>query len=58
MYNFIEKKFGKEVKIEYIKAKESWFKKKFMSSLNADDLVESLYSKFENELISSRFKIN
>jgi signal peptide peptidase SppA len=58
MYNFIEKKFGKEVKIEYIKAKESWFKKKFMSSLNADDLVESLYSKFENEIISSKFKIN
>ncbi len=58
MHNFLEKKFGKEVKIEYIKAKESWFKKKFMSSLNAEDLAEALYSKIENEIIGSRFNIS
>ncbi len=57
MYNFLEKKFGKEVKIEYIKAKESWFKKKFMANINSDELVEAVYSKLENELVSSRFKI-
>jgi ClpP class serine protease len=57
IYNFLQNKFGKEVHIEYIKTKESWFKKKFMSSLNSEDIVEALYSKFEQELISSQFKI-
>jgi len=57
LYNFLERKFGKDIRIEHIKAKESWFKKKLMASLKTEDIVDGLYSKLENELISSKFKL-
>jgi ClpP class serine protease len=57
LHNFIKNKFGDKVNIEYVRPKESWFKKKFMSSINADDLVEAASRKYEQEIISSRFKL-
>ncbi len=58
IYSFIKKKFGDKVNIDYIKAKESWFKRKFMSSsLDSEGLVDALHSRLEQELVSSRFKI-
>ncbi len=32
LHSFIKHKYGDEVKVEYIEQKQSWFKKRFMSS--------------------------
>lgn len=53
MHNFIKTKFGEKVRIDYIKPRESWFKKKFLSSMDSNELVDALYNKCEEELIYS-----
>jgi signal peptide peptidase SppA len=57
MYSFIRKKFGDKVKIEYVTPKESWFKKKFMSYIDSESLVEALCHKFIEEQIGSKFRM-
>lgn len=54
MHNFIKTKFGDKVRIDYIKPKESWFKKKFLSSMDSKSLVDAFYDKCEEELIFSK----
>lgn len=55
--SFIKNKFGKKAKIEYIKSRESWFKRKFLSSMDADSLVDAIYAKCEEESVGSRFRL-
>jgi len=61
MYNFIKKKFGDRVTIDYIKPKESWFKKRFMShigsEIDAESIVNAIYNKAQDEQIVSKFRI-
>lgn len=57
LHHFIKNKFGKKAKIEYIKHKEPWFKRMFMSSIDADSIIEALCSKLEEESISARFRL-
>ena len=57
MYNFIRKKFGERVKIDYIKPKESWFKKRFMSQINSESIVDALYNKVVDDQIVSKFRM-
>ncbi|MDG1437176.1 MAG: S49 family peptidase [Rickettsiaceae bacterium] len=61
LYSFIQKRYGDDVKIEYIENKPSWFKKKLgvdsVSKEFAADFSESLVDSLESRLISSRFGI-
>lgn len=61
MYNFIKKKFGDRVKIEYIKPKESWFKKRFMSrievGIDSESIVDAIYNKAQEEQVISKFRM-
>ncbi len=57
MYNFIRKKFGDRVTIDYIKPKESWFKKRFMSQIDSEAIVDALYSKVVDDQIVSKFRM-
>jgi len=61
MHHFIKKKFGDRVAIDYIKPKESWFKKKFMShmgaEINPESIVNAIYNKMQDEQIVSKFRI-
>lgn len=58
MHNFLKKKFGEKIKIDYINAKESWFKKKFLSGIDADSLVEAVVGKMQEEQIISKFRMH
>ena len=57
MYSFIRKKFGEKVKIDYIRPKESWFKKRFMSQIDSESIVDALYSKLYEEQVLSKFRL-
>lgn len=61
LYNFIKKKFGDEVKIEYIEEKQSWFKKRFGLSVSssefADDLASSLIDNAQQKISRSKFNM-
>ena len=61
LYSFIQKKFGDEVKIEYIEQKQSWFKKRFgvsaVSKEFSDNLVGGLVEAAEKKLMQSKFDI-
>ena len=61
MYNFIKKKFGDRVKLEYIKPKESWFKKRFMSRIEAgidsESIVDAIYNKVQEDQVISKFRM-
>lgn len=59
MYSFIEKKYGDDVKIEYITSKQSWLKKKF--GINSENLPQeftnSVVNTIESKLIESKFNL-
>ena len=61
LYSFIEKRYGDDVKIEYMEQKESWFKKKLgmgkISQEFSGQLSEALVDTIENRLMSSKFGI-
>lgn len=57
MYSFIRKKFGEKVKIDYIKPKESWFKKKLMAQIDSESIVDALHNKIYEEQIISKFRM-
>lgn len=61
MYNFIKNKFGDRVVIDYIKPKESWFKKRFMSgmesAIDAESIVDALYNKVQEDQVNSKFRM-
>ena len=59
MYSFLKEQFGRDVKIEYMAAKQPWLKRKLgmVSSNLAEDFAESLIYKAENKLISNKFNL-
>jgi len=63
IYNVIKKKFGKDVKIEYIANKQSWFKKKvgLINHETAQDfsqtLVDSLIDSVETKIMYDKFNM-
>jgi signal peptide peptidase SppA len=57
MHNFIRKKFGEKVKIDYIKPKESWFKKRFMTQIDSETLIDALYDKIVDDQIVAKFRM-
>jgi len=57
VYSFIKRHFGGKAKIEYIKAKESWFKKRLGLGAQADNLVEAAMGQIREELVSQRFEL-
>ncbi len=59
MYNFIRKKFGEKAKIDYIKPKESWFKKRLMSQIDIDSesIIDALYNKVQEDQVISKFRM-
>ena len=61
LYSFINKRYGDDVKIEYMEQKESWVKKKLgmgkISQEFSSQFSESLVDAVENRLMSSKFGI-
>jgi signal peptide peptidase SppA len=59
MYSFINTKFGQDIKIEYITAKQSWFMKKIgvATALFSDNLVASTFSTIEARYLEDRFNL-
>lgn len=57
MHHFLKKKFGDNMKIEYVKAKESMLKRLLARGMSSDDIVDSLCEKYEQELVGSRFRV-
>ncbi len=60
LHSFIKHKYGDEVKVEYIEQKQSWFKKRFMSSATdtkmlTDSMVDSVAEELENRVFKDRF---
>ncbi len=59
MHSFIQKKFGKNIHIEYIEPKQSWFKKKFginaYSKQIAGDFADEIIDKAEAKIDTSRY---
>ncbi len=59
MYSFIKKKFGDNIKLEYIAGKQSWLKKKLgMVNHPPQEFVDSVIDTLEYKLIKSRFNIS
>lgn len=62
MHSFIKNKYGDEVKVEYIEQKQSWFKKRFMSSaadtkMLTDSMVDSVAEELETRLFKNRYNL-
>lgn len=59
LYSFINKKFGK-IKIEYVSAKESWFKKKIgiITSDLSENIVTDLKTSINTAIKESRFNLD
>lgn len=61
MHSFIARKFGTDIKIEYIAPKQSWFKKKFniaSADVELDTMVGYLLDAVENKAIYQKFNLN
>lgn len=61
LYSFIQKRYGDNVKVEYVENKQPWFKKKLgMSQVSqefAQDLSDGLVTSLEKRVIASKFDI-
>lgn len=61
LYSFINKKYGDNVKIEYIEHKQSWFKRKLAMSSTARGLAEEVtdivLDKIESKFLSNKFDL-
>lgn len=57
MYNFIKRKFGNKVKIEYITEKQSWLKQKLGIKNNYDNIAEMTIAEVKEHLIKQRFDL-
>ena len=60
LYSFIHKKYGNEVKVEYIENKQSWFKKRLGMS-NAKDTVQEVtdaaFDRIEARFMAGKFDL-
>ncbi len=59
IYNFLKRKFGDQINIEYVKTKESWIKKKlgFLSSVFAKNLAAEVKSSLLEIDINAKYDI-
>lgn len=57
LYDFIDKKFASNVKINNICGKESWLKKRLGISLAAEDYLDGLEAKIEQKILTERFRL-
>lgn len=60
LYSFISKRYGNEVKVEYIENKQSWFKRKFAVSSaqnNVQDLTDAVLDRIESRFAASKFDL-
>jgi len=61
LYSFIHKRYGDEVKIEYIEPKQSWFKRKLGMSIIAKDIAQEItdgaLDRIEARLVASKFDL-
>lgn len=59
MYNFIRHKFDKNITIQYITPKQSWFKKTLgmTESNTSQEIVDRTFDKVENWLIKNKFNL-
>ena len=61
VYSFLHKRYGDEVKIEYMEQKQSWFKKKLgmtsIASEIAGEVVSGAVDGIEAKLMESRFNL-
>lgn len=51
LYNFVKKKFGDKIKIEYITEKQSWVKQRFGIGYDEKLLVDGLFAKIKDEIL-------
>jgi signal peptide peptidase SppA len=60
LYSFIKRKFGEKTKIEYISAKESWFKKRMgiISESFADNLSSKIKTDIAEIIKDSRYNLD
>ena len=61
IYSFIHKRYGDDVKVEYIETKQSWLKKKLGMANFADKFAESFsesaIATIENKLIENKYNL-
>ena len=61
LYSFIHKRYGDEVKIEYIEPKQSWFKRTLGMSIIAKDIAQEItdgaLDRIEARLVASKFDL-
>ena len=58
LYSFIYKRYGKEVKIEYIEQQQSWFKRKFGMAQIAQEITDTALSRIEEGLLTSKIDLH
>ena len=60
LYSFIHKKYGNEVKVEYIENKQSWFKRKLGMSNSKDtvqELTDTMLDRIEARFMAGKFDL-
>jgi len=57
LYSFIYKRYGNEVKIEYIEHQQSWFKRKFGMSYTAQEITDTVLDRVEERLLTSKIDL-
>jgi signal peptide peptidase SppA len=58
LYSFIYKRYGKEVKIEYIEQQQSWFKRKFGMAQIAQEITDTALNRIEERLLTSKIDLH
>jgi signal peptide peptidase SppA len=56
LYDFVEREFGKKIKIKYIEKQQSWFKRKFLLEYG-ENIIDYILGKFTQESINSKFRL-
>lgn len=59
LYNFIEKRFGENIKIEYIENKQSWLKRKLsiLTEIFSDNLSLSVLNRIKEQLFYNKYDL-
>ena len=57
LYSFIYKRYGNEVKIEYIEHQQSWFKRKFGMAHSAQEITDTVLDRVEERFLTSKIDL-